>query len=429
MNVIHVSFSDTSGGAARAAYRIHDSLLEAKLNSTMKVWSRVSDDPTVQGDSSKFGRMVMETRTGIGLLSQKILKTSNPVRHSAAWLPSGWLQSLNTSNADIVHLHWVGAETLSIREIGQIRKPVVWTFHDMWGFCGAEHYMDDGLDARWRHGYKSDNRPVNESGFDLNRWTWERKRRQWQRPFHIVCPSHWLANCVKSSALMRDWAVSVIPYPLDLESFRPIEKGLARQLLKLPQDKALILFGATGGSRDLRKGSDLLVESLSFLKTQELRDMELVIFGQSRPLQTPELGFPIRYTGHLHDDISLALLYSAVDVFVAPSRQDNLPNTVIEAIACGTPTVAFKVGGMPDLIQHQVSGYLAHPYDIGDLAKGIQWVLEQQQENNSLAIAARQQAELIFNSSQIAKQYLAVYEQAQVNQKAFLKSDERSKNI
>ncbi|MDZ8068386.1 MAG: glycosyltransferase family 4 protein [Nostoc sp. DedQUE08] len=419
MQIIHTSYSDLSGGAARAAYRIHRCLLQAEIDSRMQVLSKISDDPTVRGNSLKIGRITTEIRTGIGLLAKKTIKSSDPTRYSAGLLPSNWVKSFHASDADVINLHWVGAETLSISEIGQIRKPIVWTFHDMWAFCGAEHYTNDGLNARWREGYRADNRPQDESGFDLNRWTWERKQRNWKYPFHIVCPSNWLADCVRNSALMADCPVSVIPYPLDLDSFRPIEKTLARQLLNLPQQRSLILFGALGGTNDPRKGMDLLLQATSFLENQKSKDIEIeiVIFGQSRPPQVPKFGFPLRYTGHLADDISLALLYSAADVFVAPSRQDNLPNTVVEAIACGTPTVAFKIGGMPDLIQHKVSGYLAQPYEAEDLATGIQWVLQQQKESKSLSLAARRHAEYMFDPVRIAQQYVAVYKEAMNIQK------------
>ncbi|MBW4589173.1 glycosyltransferase family 4 protein [Aetokthonos hydrillicola Thurmond2011] len=412
MQIIHASYSDLSGGAARAAYRIHRCLLQAKINSRMQVLSKISDDSTVTGNSAKIGRITTEIRTGLGLLAKKTIKSCDPGRYSAGILPSNWVKSFQASDADVINLHWVGAETLSISEIGQIRKPIVWTFHDMWAFCGAEHYTNDGLNARWRQGYRSHNRPQDESGFDLNRWTWERKRRNWKYPFHIVCPSKWLADCVRNSALMPHFPVSVIPNPLDLDSFRPIEKTLARKLLNLPQQRSLILFGALGGTNDPRKGIDLLLQAISFLETQQLKDIEIVIFGQSVPEQVPKLGFPLRYTGHLGDDISLALLYSAADVFVAPSRQDNLPNTVVEAIACGTPTVAFKIGGMPDLIDHKVSGYLAQPYEVEDLATGIQWVIEQQKESKSLSLAARRHAEYMFDPIRVAQQYVTVYKEA-----------------
>ena len=425
MRVISICFSDLNGGAARAAYRIHRALLQEEVDARMKVWSKLSDDITVEGPNSTVDKGLATVRPPIGQIIKGNFRTSNPIRHSSAWLPSGWVKSLNSSDADILHLHWVGCETLTIREIGQLRKPVVWTLHDMWAFCGAEHYTDDGPHARWRYGYGANNRPKDESGFDLNRWTWNRKQRHWQKPFHIVCPSHWLAECVKASALMQDWPVSVIPNALDLNSFRPIDQALARQILNLPQEKLLILFGAMGGSSDPRKGGDLLLQALGSLKSQYSKDntdIELIIFGQSQPRNVPKLGFPIRYIGHLHDNISLALLYSVADIFALPSRQDNFPNTVAEAIACGTPVVAFNIGGIPDLIQHQVSGYLAKPYDPQDLAQGIKWVLEHQQQSAELRIAARHHAKSVMHPLKVASQYLEVYKKALEAQKALKKN-------
>jgi glycosyltransferase involved in cell wall biosynthesis len=421
MKVLSLCFSDIHGGAARAAYRIHQSLLQAEVDARMKVWSKVSDDFTVEAPTSKLDKVLATMRSPIGQLIKGNFRTTNTVRHSAAWLPSGWVNALNQSTADILHLHWIGCETLTIPEIGLLQKPVVWTFHDMWAFCGAEHYTDDEPNARWRTQYTKHNRPSHESGFDLNAWTWHRKRRHWKKkPFHIVCPSHWLANCVRESTLLKDYPTHVIPNPLDLSCFRPTEKEHARNILNLPQDRQLILFGAMGGCQDPRKGSDLLLQSLRLLSSQHYQDevthqnpkIEMIIFGQSRPQEVLQLGFPIRYMGHLHDDVSLALLYAAADVFVLPSRQDNLPNTVVEAIACGIPVAAFKIGGVPDLVSHQVSGYLAEPYHPEDLARGIGWILEQQKQNNYLGLAARHQAEELLNPKSIAQKYLAIYQTA-----------------
>ena len=145
MQIIHASYSDLSGGAARAAYRIHRCLLQAKIDSRMQVLSKSSDDPTVTGNSSKIGRITTEIRTGIGLLAKKTIKSCDPVRYSAGILPSNWVKSFHASDADVINLHWVGAETLSISEIGQIRKPIVWTFHDMWAFTGGCHYAQECL--------------------------------------------------------------------------------------------------------------------------------------------------------------------------------------------------------------------------------------------------------------------------------------------
>lgn len=406
MKVIQLNHSDINGGAARAAYRIHHALRQAGVDSRMGVDSAISGDWTVQGPSTRFRRGLAKLRPTMGsVLIRPFFKTGNTIIHSPAILPSGRVAALNNSDADVLHLHWVQGEMLSIAEIGTLRKPVVWTLHDMWAFCGAEHYTED---FRWRDGYVKGNRPPYESGFDLNRWTWQRKRKHWQRPMHIVTPSRWLANCARQSVLMRDWPVTVIPNTIDTDVWLPINKAMARALLGLPLDVPLLLFGAMGGARDPRKGFDLLQVALAHLRGQ-LPGLELVVFGQLAPEAPPALGFPVHYTGHLHDDVSLRLLYSAADVLAIPSRQDNLPNNGVEAHACGTPVVAFNTCGLPDIVAHQQTGYLAKPFDATDLAAGIQWVLGDAARLAALGAAARARAVELWSGEVVAQQYKAAY--------------------
>ena len=180
-------------------------------------------------------------------------------------------------------------ETISISDIAKIKKPIVWTLHDMWAFLGAEHYTHN----RWRDGYFTNNRPDYESGFDLNRWTWNRKKKYWKKPIQIITPSKWLANCVEDSALMKNWPISVIPYPIDTDKWKPIKKEIARKILNLPQNTSLISFGAVGGGKDSRKGYDLL-KSLQYLKNNYSdKNFELIVFGQSKPLQFKNYDFKI----------------------------------------------------------------------------------------------------------------------------------------
>lgn len=198
MKVIQVNYSDNIGGAARAAYRIHFALRKSGIDSRMLVDVLSTGDWTVESSKGKFAKV----RPMVAGLLNKTLKTANPILHSTGILPSRLHQQLNASDADLIHLHWVNAEMISVAEIGKLKKPVVWTLHDMWAFCGAEHYTED---LRWRDGYTAINRPAYEVGFDLNRWTFVRKQKHWKRPMHIITPSRWLADCAKNSALMRDW--------------------------------------------------------------------------------------------------------------------------------------------------------------------------------------------------------------------------------
>ena len=405
MRIIHLSYSDIVGGAPRATYRIHQSLLKQGINSRLWVNEKKSEDRTVGELNNKIGKVLNKLFKVVKYFLVKMLKTENKIIHSLSVFPSNWVKHINNSDADIVHLHWIQGEMLSIKHISKIKKPIVWTLHDMWAFCGAEHYTNDN---RWREGYYPNNRPNYESGFDLNRWTWNRKKKYLKTPIQIVTPSTWLAKCVSESALMKNWPVSVIATPIDTDHWKPIDKKNARQLLNLSQDANLILFGAAGGGKDPRKGYDLLLSALEYIKTdKKIKKIELVVFGQSKPKSQPNLGFPIHYFGHLYDDLRLAALYSVADVMVVPSRQDNFPNTAIEAQACGTPVVSFDIGGLPDIIEHQKTGYLAKAFDTRDLANGITWVLEQS-DSKKLGNNARERVVEKFSEKKISE-YVSIY--------------------
>ena len=406
MKVIHLSYNDISDGAARAAYRIHKSLQYSNIDSSMMVIEKKSDDFSVINSTKKFNRILNKTRPYLSRILVKTLKTQNPIIHSPQILPSDLISKINNSDTDIINLHWIQNEMLSVKDIIKIKKPIVWTLHDMWAFCGAEHYTEDN---RWHEGYYSYNRPSYESGFDLNKWTWQRKFKYWKKPLHIVTPSRWLSACVSKSKLMKNWPVSIIPYPIDKLKWKPIEKKIARKILDIPPDVHLILFGALGGAKDPRKGFDLLFDALQKLKLKNnFQNLELLIFGEDRPKHEMKFGFKTHYTGHLYDDLSLSIIYSAADVMVIPSRQDNLPNTGIESHACGTPVVSFNATGLPDIIEHLKTGYLAEAFDTDDLANGISWTLDPS-NLNKLSKNARLRATTKFSEKNVSKLYLDIY--------------------
>ena len=406
MRVLHLNHSDINGGAARAAYRIHKCLCNnSSVASRLRVNSSYAGDWSIEEPRTKLNKILALLRSSIGGQLRHLLKTENPILHSPSLIPSNILKEINSSDVDIVHLHWVQHEMISISDIGRIEKPIVWTLHDMWAFCGAEHYTED---KRYRNGYLRNNRPIYESNFDLNRWTWKRKRKHWRRPMHIVAPSEWIASCVRESALMRDWPLDVISHPIDIESWRPIEQNFARELLGLPKDTPLLLFGALGGSKDPRKGFDLLKGALDLLKG-EFANLELVVFGELEPRLKPDLDFPIHYAGHLQDDVSLRIIFSAVDVFALPSRQEAFSLTSMESLCCGTPVVAFNNSGPASLIDHKITGYLAEAFDLKDFAKGIDYILRYH-NRAFMRESARRSAEIKFRPSVIAMQYIDIYQ-------------------
>jgi hypothetical protein len=193
MKVIHIKFSDISGGAARASYRIHRALLNLKISSLMWVCKKISSDNSVI-EKNSFKPFQYNLRKLFIKIFIILLKTKNSTLHSPQIFSSDLVDKINNSDADIIHLHWFQFEMLSVTDLPKITKPIVWTLHDMWGFCGAEHIS---YDNRWLYGYKKNNRLKYESSFDINHWTWKRKEKNWLKPIQIITPSKWLGTCVK----------------------------------------------------------------------------------------------------------------------------------------------------------------------------------------------------------------------------------------
>lgn len=409
LRILHVCTSDKVGGAARAAHRLHLAQREAGMDSHMLVLHRTEPSPHVHAPLSKPAQLAQRLKLALSARTLERQQTpSNPVLHSMNRFNSGLGHWINRSDFDIVNLHWLGAEMLSIDEIGRIRQPVVWTLHDMWPFCGAEHYDDLDHPGRYLKGYNADSRPASYQGPDIDARVWHHKKKAWAgKRFHLVSPSQWLAGCARQSALMGQQPCTVIPNCVNTRVFKPIDRKLARQILNLDPDKRYILFGAMASTSDRRKGFHLLQPALKRLALCDgiHNTTELLLFGAVEPVRPVDLGLPVHYMGQYHDDISLALLYSAADVFAAPSMQDNLPNTVVEAIACGTPCVAFDIGGMSDLIKDTTTGALATPFQANSLSSALARMLQSPPSRETIRQASLDR----ISTSIAANNYLDVY--------------------
>lgn len=328
MKILHISPDEFGGGAAKAAHRLHEALRALNMNSHMLVLKSLTSDPTIHiATMTPMNKVKRKVKKILGKIKKRMypqFQSDNPSLQSEGIESRELVKLINNSDANIINLHWING-MLSIEDIGNITKPIVWTFHDMWPFCGAEHYTPDTPTARFRHGYLKNNRTSSETGPDINRFAWERKRKAWSTPIGIATPSQWMKDCASSSALMGNWPIEKIRNPIDTEYWKPLDKTKSRLSKNLPNNKKLVAFGAMGGGQNYYKGFDLLLKSLQLLHNK-IDDLELIVFGESAPKIPPKLGFPIHYTGHL-DQKNLRLIYNAADVLLIPSRMDNLPNT------------------------------------------------------------------------------------------------------
>ncbi len=413
MKVLILSTSDIEGGAARSAYRLHQGLQRLNLTSQMLVQVKSSADLTVLSPPPNFRRDFAKVRYSFDYLPLKMYPKRQGTSFSCQWLPDGVSGRVKEIKPDILNLHWVGAGYLQIETLAQLEQPLVWTLHDMWAFTGGCHYAQ--MCDRYTQSCGACPQLGSNREWDLSRWIWKRKATAWKNlNLTIVTPSQWLANCVQASSLLKNYRVEIIPYGIDLNIYQPVDRQVARSLLRLPPDKRLVLAGAASFDSDRRKGFFLLQEALRQLPPEWQEKIELVVYGTPRPSaqgNTIDLPIPVHYLGTLKDDLSLVLAYSAVNLFVAPSLQDNLPNTVIEALACGVPCLAFNIGGMPDMIEHQINGYLAQPFEIQDLVRGMVWVVNDLERNRKLAMAARTRAEKCFPLELQAQRYSRLFEE------------------
>ena len=405
MKILIVNFSDIQGGAARAANRLHKSLLDAGIDSSMLVQNKSSDDFRVIAPSSGIKKLLAKIQSLVNPLPLKFYKPDSPF--SPSFAPSfGIVEMINNLNPDIVHLHWINAGMLNIEDLEKIKAPIVWSLHDNWGFTGGCHIMWDC--EKYKQECGSCPRLNSTNKFDLSYRILSRKKRSYSKikNLTIVGLSKWLTQCAKESSLFKDRQVVNLPNPINTNIFKAIDKNSARGLYNLPENKKLILFGAVlNATSDTNKGFQYLKEALKQLKD---RDVELVIVGASEPKEAQDFGYKTHYVGKLNDDISIVALYSAVDLLIVPSKQENLSNMIMESMSCSTPVVAFDIGGNSDMIEHKSNGFLVKPYDSLEMADGISWLLNHN-EYDSICNNARKKVLESFSNEVVSGKYINLY--------------------
>ena len=397
LKVTLVSMKDSQGGGAfTASYRLLLGLTKYCSSINMLVETKYSENSNVISLSNKKNKPSYFVRVYLSRLIIKLLGNRNNPDQTLAFFQSGVGEELNNFSTDIFNLHWIAGEMISIKEIGNISKPVVWTLHDEWPYNGIDHYNSSNYSEI------KDN-----SFFDLESRVLQSKARHWKNPVHIVTPSNWLASCVRSSNLMKSWPVTVIPNIIDTELFKPLDKTSCRKITMLDDDKTIILFGAFAGIINRLKGFELLMNALDKASDELPNNSELVIFGQEKPSDFNCGKFTkVKWLGHIKDEKKMCELYNSADIVVVPSKVEAFGLVAAEAHACAVPVVAFRHSGIQEVVTHKKTGYLANPFESSDFASGIIWTL-----NNTelLSPKARQKACEKWAPDAVIPQYMELY--------------------
>jgi glycosyltransferase involved in cell wall biosynthesis len=401
------------GGAGGAAYLLHRSLLDAGIDSHMLVqFDSRGTEGIHAAPTNRLSWRLAFRRGPIDRLPVRLYRDRvRPNSIWPLWLPSGLLpRRVEEFAPDVINLHWILDGLLSIEQVARLGRPLVWTMHDMWPFTGG---CDYSLGCE-RHTGRCGACPVlgSDAERDLSRGVWRRKERAWSGlEITAVAPSRWLADQARRSSLFRDHRVEVIPTGIDTAVFKPMERSAARRLLNLPPDITLVMFGAHDDTP--RKGMEHLVEGLRHLAHEGSGPgLAALVVGPPSLSAGLDVGVPVHALGRIGDPYAMAAVYSAADVVVIPSVWENLPLVGLEALACGTPVVAFRADtGIVDIVDHAETGYLARAFDAEDLARGIEWVTADSERHARLSRTARAKAEREYTLEATARRYTEVFEQ------------------
>ncbi len=405
MKVLHLIAGDLTGGAARGAYWLHRGLLSNGIE------SRVLTDSNYDfGDETVFS--VAKGVKGRGLTKLRRLIDYVPTllypnREKAVFSTGLWGFDFTKEKpfieADIVHLHWVNMGFVNIRHLKKVGKPIVWTLRDMWPATGGCHVPMNCQNYKTACGKCP--QLGSHSELDLSRLIFRTKQKNIPQSLQVVGISRWISERAQESTLFRAHDVKTIFNNIDTQSFYPENKDISRSKLGLDTPKKIILLGAQSLD-EFHKGFGKAIEAIACL---DKKKFHLCLFGNNIDRRIiARTGLSYTSYGFLRNAESLRAAYSAADVFVSPSLMDAFGKTIAEAMACGTPAVCFDTTGPRDIVEHKVNGYRAAPYDAADLAKGIDWVIDNA-DYEGLAERSRRKIVSTFDSKLIAKQYVDLY--------------------
>ena len=413
MRVLIINTSERIGGAAIAANRLMDALRNNGIQAKMLVRDKQTDNITVISLKKSLWSIWQFVWERIVIWKANHFKQHNLFAVDIANTGTDITTYPEFKEADIIHLHWVNQGMLSLKDLKKILqsgKPIVWTMHDMWPCTGICHHARecDNYHKECHHCPYLYNGGAKK---DLSHQTFKKKKELYQlSPITFITCSQWLKERAGQSALLEQHPIVHIPNPIKTNLFTPRNKVEARQKCNLPTDKKLILFGSVKIT-DKRKGIDYFIESCKILaeKHPELvNNLGVAVYGKESEQLKSLVPFQVYALDYISNEKELVNVYNAVDLYVTPSLEENLPNTIMEAMACGIPCVGFNVGGIPEMIDHLHNGYVADYKSAEDFANGIHWTLSES-EYQSLSEEARRKVTSSYSESTIAKKYIEVY--------------------
>ena len=413
MRVLIINTSERIGGAAIAANRLMDALRNNGIQAKMLVRDKQTNNITIIGLKKSLWSIWQFVWERIVIWKANHFKQHNLFAVDIANTGTDITTYPEFKEADIIHLHWVNQGMLSLKDLKKILqsgKPIVWTMHDMWPCTGICHHARE-CDKYHKECHHCPYLYYGGAKKDLSNQTFKKKKELYQlSPITFITCSQWLKERAGQSALVDQHPIVHIPNPIKTNLFTPRDKVEARQKCNLPTDKKLILFGSVKIT-DKRKGIDYFIESCKILaeKHPELvNNLGVAVYGKESEQLKSLVPFQVYALDYISNEKELVNVYNAVDLYVTPSLEENLPNTIMEAMACGIPCVGFNVGGIPEMIDHLHNGYVADYKSAEDFANGIHWTLSES-EYQSLSEEARRKVTSSYSESTIAKKYIEVY--------------------
>ncbi len=363
----------------------------------------INDEKIIDVNNSKKSKLMNLVRAHLDSMPSLFYRKRESRLFSTGLVGYDFTKTREYQQADIIHMHWVNDGFVNMRHIAKINKPIVWTMRDMWPMTGGCHYAIDC--DRYLSGCGHCKQLGSRSGFDLSRFVINRKKKYLSPKIKLIGISFWLSEQARKSDLFNGYDIKTIHNGINTEDFFQVERETARKSLGIETGKKIVLCGSIYMGES-HKGFDKYLQAVSYLDKDKVL---LVFFGGIEQALIKETGFEYRVFGYLGDNISLRLLYSASDVFVAPSLMDAFGKTISESMACGTPAVCFDATGPKDIVDHKINGYKARPYSAEDLAAGIKWVL-QTSDYQQLSANACKKVKENFSNTVIAQKYIELYQ-------------------